>query len=358
MIEQSTGVPQGPWRRLYTNLRAFFSRFFALAVKPWRFAPLVIDYLLLLQSIWSGRRPGVDVVYPMLRIRKREAGHLARLILDHSSTVLQYDLHVAKAFPDGIDPPCVAVIYLDDVPQDVAANGYSIPADLHGLTCLLLVFETMMTLIVHVFYLTDWGWKSSINWILWGSFILILCLTSALFGDGTLTLTRRSDAPTPGCAVLLDNDFTLILIGNHSVVEAIAETNFSISTPNSVSEQFQIRGNADSRDIYYHILEALCEGGCFCIFVLCWFLFRPSSIVGGIVPLIAAIFTAACLLQFFNADQPRGASWAILGVVCCFFPPMLFVGIYLHTTSTALLALLWHLLAVFLFGLFMVGYTA
>ena len=88
---------------------------------------------------------------------------LARLILEHCRAVRQYKLRAATPFPQGIDPPCVAVIDLDDVPRHVVENGYSTQVDLYGLMCLLMLVETLITFTVHVF----------------------ICLT----GDGSLGLT-------------------------------------------------------------------------------------------------------------------------------------------------------------------------
>ena len=156
MIERFIDEPrQHFWRhRLYANLKAFFSRFFALACNPRRFIPLVVDCGLLLQSVWSGKQLGPDLVYPMLSIRKRQSGRLARLILEHSRDQWSYELHAPTPFPKGIDHPCVAVIDLDDVPPDVVQNEYSTQVDLYGLFCILMFFETMITLTVHV-YLFD-----------------------------------------------------------------------------------------------------------------------------------------------------------------------------------------------------------
>ena len=63
VIEQSTDAPQGLYRRrLYSNSRAFILRLFALVCAPRRFAPLVGDFWLLLQSTWSGKQWHWDLI--------------------------------------------------------------------------------------------------------------------------------------------------------------------------------------------------------------------------------------------------------------------------------------------------------
>ena len=293
----------------------------------------------------------------MLSIRKRQTEHLASLILDHCSTVRRHELYAAKAFPDGIDPPCVAVIDLDEVPQDVVTNKYSIGANHHGLACMLVLFEITMTLVVHVFYMSDWTWPGGLNWIICGSLNLFYCLIAVILGDGTLTLARRSDTFTPGCAVLLDHDFTVILIGSQSVVEAIAEANFNLSSPNSVWKKIKARGNQDNQEFHIYLLQAFCEGCCLCFVVLCWLLFRPST-AGEWVPLIAIIIIVTCLLQFFPPDRPRRIAFAFVGIGFCIVPPLIFLGFYVRATGTSMLPLLWHLVSFFLFFLFALGYPS
>ena len=300
LIERSTDVLQKISQRplLHENLKAFSSRFLALAYEPRHFAPLVVDYWLLLQSSWSRRQLGPDVVYPMLSIRKRQSGRLARLLLEHSrgdSHESLYELLATRTFPKGIDPPCVAVIDLDEVPRDVAENGYSTQVDRYGLTCMLMLFETIVTLIMHVFFLWEWGWMAWLNWVYGAILNIAFCAYAVLRGDGALMLALRSDTSTPGCAVFLDQDFTVILNGTQSVVEAIAESSFNLSHPNSVWK-FRLGGEGDDRDSSRDLLEALCEGAYLGMFSLSWLLFRPT--LGGTAPImVISIAIMAAILQ-------------------------------------------------------------
>ena len=231
----------------------------------------------------------------MLSIRKRQSGRLARLILEHSRDQWQYELHAPTPSPKGIDPPCVAVIDLDDVPPDVVQNEYSTQVDLYGPFCILMFFETMIALTVHVFYLFDWGWITWINWVSCIINNLGFCLYAVLCGDGTLTLARRSDTSTPGCAVLLDQHFMVVLNGNQSVIEAIAESGFNLSHPNLVWE-FPFGREDHGRDSPYDLIEALCDGACLAAFAACWLLFHPTTTLGGAVPIIV-ISSIAVILQ-------------------------------------------------------------
>ncbi|KAI9568548.1 hypothetical protein HD554DRAFT_742014 [Boletus coccyginus] len=170
------------WHRLCPNLRAFFSSSLALAREPGRFLFLVVDCYLLLQSsvTWVRRQSGPDLVYPMLSIRKRQSGRLARLILEHCR---------AERF--------------ELPPRD---NEDSTQVDLYGLTCLLMLFDICVCLF-------NWDRATWINFAGAIVFNLILCLYAVFREDGTLTLARRLDTSTLGCVVLLDQDFTVILNG-------------------------------------------------------------------------------------------------------------------------------------------------
>ncbi|KAF8547792.1 hypothetical protein OG21DRAFT_1607246 [Imleria badia] len=345
VVERSTDVPQESWRwrRLYPNLRAILSRFFTLAYKPRHFAPLVVDYWLLLQSNWSGK----------------QSGRLARLILEHSRDRWSSELHPTAPFPKGIDPPCVAVIDLDEVPEHVVENGYSTQVDIYGLICMLILFETMITFIVHVFHLFGSGWAIWLNWIYCAIVNLNFAFNAVLRGDGTLTLAQRLDTSTLGCAVLLDQDFTVILNGNQSVVEAITESSFNLSHPNSIGRR-SLGGENDGRDSSHDSLEALCEGACLTVFALCWLLlFRPST-VGGLVLLAIIVCIVACLLQMFPPDQitfRRRAMFAAIGFPSRILPPLLCLAIYTQvTTGSPIFAFSWHFLSAFLLGFFLAGY--
>ncbi|KAF8555095.1 hypothetical protein OG21DRAFT_1496566 [Imleria badia] len=375
-VVESPDVPQESRRhRFYANLRAFLSRFFALAFKPKSFAPLIVDYWLFLQSIWRGRQQGPDLVYPMLSIRKRQSGRLARLISEHCRAVRQYELRVGTPFPESIDPPCVAVIDLDEVPQEVIQKGYSTQVDLYGLMCMLILFETMITLILQACYIFDWGWVSAaVNWTYCTVLILVFCGYAVESGDGSLTLAQRSDTSTSGCVVLLDQDFTVVLNGNQSVVEAIAGSSLSLSHANSVG-MFVDRSLLEdlTRDSSYELLrtryslsvlwedfgealsesllEALCEAACFTFFTLCYLLLRPTTPMGTSAPLIVVIILAHLIpapqrLALF--PRLRLVAWLMrTGVRVAF--PLIFLSIYTQTPLP--FVFIWHYLSLFLFCL-------
>ena len=352
VIEQSTDAPQELYRRrLYSNSRAFILRFFALVWAPRRFAPLVGDFCLLLQSTWSGKQSGPDLVYPMLSIGIQQSGRLAKLILEHCKAVPQYELRAATPFPRGIDPPCVAVVDLDEVPQEVIAKGYSTQLDVHGLICMLMLLETMIILIIQVFFLDDWGPDAVICWVFYVFSILASCLTAALSGDGTLTLARRSDMSTPGYAILLDQDFTVVLSGNQNVVEAIGKGSFNLSHSNSVWNLTSTR--------WYRLrdypLETLCEVTYVTILTLFLLLFRPPSTLEWYLLSTAIILTVTWLLRMFSANQvslPRRAWFAATKLHHIALPPTLLFSIYSKTTTPASLFPFSPALFVFFFSSF------
>ena len=355
MVEWSTDVQQEEdQQRFNANLRAFFSRSFALVCKPRLFAPLVIDFWLLLQSFWSGKKLGPDLVYPMLSIRKRQSGRLARLILEHCRAVHLYELLAATSFPNGIDPPCVAVINLDKVPQNVVQSGYGTQFDLYGLICILVLLETFITTTVHTFYLFGGGWVAWFNWILGAVYFLIFCWIAATLGNGTLTPARRSNTSTPGYAVLLDQDFTVVLHGDTSIVEAIAESNFTLSHPNSVPRSV-LKDNG--RHIFHGLLAprdllgALCEAACLTVLMSCCLVFRHTAQEGTSLAIV--ISTA-----FLSSPPPwkltvaSGFVWLFLSTVQL-YPPLLFEVTYAQAMRRGLyFFLLWHSLPIFLFWVF------
>lgn len=160
-------------------------------------------------------------------------------------------------------------------------------------------------------------------------FNLIFCLYAVLRGDGTLTLAQRSNTTTPGCAVLLDQDFTVVLNGSQSVVEAIAENSFNLSHPNSVW-RLRLNGEDDDRDSSYDLLEALCEGACFVIFAACWLLFRPSTTLRGIAPMVAVCFIGG-ILQTSPPDHftPLQEAWFVVkAFISRGLPPLFFLILY------------------------------
>ena len=242
---------------------------------------------------------GPDLVYPMLSIGTRQSGRLAKLILEHCKTAPQYKFQAARPFPRGIDPPRVAVVDLNEVSQEVIAKGYSTQLDFHGLIWMLILFMTTITFVVEVFFPPDWGPATAYNWIIYALSSAMFCLGAVLAGDSTLTLACRSDMSTPGCAILRDQDFTVVLSGNQNIVEAIAESGFNLShsglmwNPKS-TRRYRLRA---------YSLETLCETACLTFLELFFLLlFRPST-VKWFLSLFAVIFIAALLLQMFPANQ-------------------------------------------------------
>ena len=239
----------------------------------------------------------------MLRIRKRQSGRLARLVLEHCRTVHQHKHRAATPFPRGIDPPCVAVIDLDEVPHHVVENGYSTQDDLYGLVWLLIHFETLIAFTIHVFSFSDWNGLAWHHWIRCVLLNLMFCFYAVFFGNGTLTLARRSDTSISirGCVVLLDQDFAVVLNGSQSVVEAIAESGFNLTHPNSVSGLGPGGEDIHGRDpsLSYTLLEGFCEGAYYIIFVSCWLLFQPLTSLGSMTPIV--IIAA---ITFFSRTSP------------------------------------------------------
>ena len=254
----------------------------------------------------------------MLSIRKRQSGRLARLILEHCRAVRQYELRAATPFPQGIEPPCVAVIHLGRVPRDTVGNEYSTQVDLYGLTCFLMLFD------IYVVYLFN---RSGVTWLtLLFSLNLILGLYAVFCGDGTLMLALRSDTSTPGCVVLLDQDFTVVLNGSQSVVEAIAESSFNLSHPNSV---WRLRPGVEDhgRDWSCDSLGALCETTYLILFTLRCLLSWSSATLGVMAPM-AAVFIIEGLLQRSPPDHfiPLRKLWfAVGGLASRGLSPLLFV---------------------------------
>ena len=256
------------------------------------------------------------------------------------------------------------MIDLDDVPPDVVQNEYSTQVDLYGLFCILMFFETMIALTVHVFYLFDWGWITWINWVSCIINNLGFCLYAVLCGDGTLTLARRSDTSTPGCAVLLDQHFMVVLNGNQSVIEAIAESGFNLSHPNLVWE-FPFGREDHGRDSPYDLIEASCDGACLAAFAACWLLFHPTTTLGGAVPIIVISLIAVILQRTPpNHFSPPQDPWLVAkNLSCRLLPPMLFLLIYGQATiETSFFTFNWQrevtVIPILLLLIFSAGYKA
>ena len=66
--------------------------------------------------------------------------------------------------------------------------------------------------------------------------------------------------------MLLDQHFMVVLNGNQTVIEAIAENGFSLSHPDLVW-MFHFGREDHGRDLPYDLIEALCNGACLTAFV-------------------------------------------------------------------------------------------
>ncbi|KAG6374076.1 hypothetical protein JVT61DRAFT_4718 [Boletus reticuloceps] len=310
------------WKKLARELQPFVSNFLALAsrfiqlcLKPEGLASIILDFWSLsLSIIWTGKQSGLDLLYPLTSLKKQKSGRLARLLLEHSRDLQQSNLHDASSRRDGVDPPLVAVIDLNEVSPEVIEKNYTIPADFYGFVVMVVFLEILISPILYIFSPIDLGpyikwlgeWVTYLfgDWIgAWFAFFASLVLSGAvvqgvyaitdvfmlsfyavLRGEGTLTLVRRSDVSAPGSAALLDRDFTVILTGTQSVVEAIAESSFSMS--HTLARKYQVEAWQLGQYLFYEALKALCQGVPFAILAGFWLLLNPTSLLMAIVPLV------------------------------------------------------------------------
>ena len=158
------------------NFKALASRFIQLAYRPANLAPIILDYWTLsLSIIWTERRPGPDLLYPFSSLVKQKSGGLARLLQGHSRDLQLKNLHVAASPREGIDPPRIAVIDLDEVPADIIERGYTVTADFYGFVAMTMFLEILISPIVYIFSPIDFtpylewlsGWVATLfgNWI-------------------------------------------------------------------------------------------------------------------------------------------------------------------------------------------------
>ena len=117
--------------------------------------------------------------------------------------------------------------------------------------------------------------------------ISFVCGYAVIRGEGTLSLVRRSDTSTPGSTVLLDRDFTVILTGTQSIVEAITESSFSMS--HTLTRRYQLELWQLCQCLCYEALEASCQGLPFAILAVFWLLLRPTSLLTACLPLVPAV---------------------------------------------------------------------
>ncbi|KAF8556786.1 hypothetical protein OG21DRAFT_1506191, partial [Imleria badia] len=300
---------------IFSNFMALAWRFIQLFCRPDHLASLVIDlWPLTMSFMWTPRQSGPDLLYPLSSLKKHKSGRLAKLLLEHSRYLQLQNLHVAASPRGGVDPPCVAVIDLHEVPPEIIERGYTVSADFFGFVVLVTFFEILLAPIVHIFFPADLSplyeslyedltqvfsdqvaaWIDFLvrlvlsgntpQWLYLIIVILGLCAYAVIHGESTLTLVRRSDLSTPGCAVLLDRDFTVILTGTQDVVEAIAERSFSMS--HTLPRRFQLIGWQFGQRLCYEILKACCQGVPFTMLAGFWLLLRPTSPQMALLPFI------------------------------------------------------------------------
>ncbi|KAF8556785.1 hypothetical protein OG21DRAFT_1495315 [Imleria badia] len=301
-----------------SRIKALAWRFIQLVCKPKHLASLILDlWSLSLSIIWTTRPSGPDLLYPLSNLKKHRSGRLARLLLEHSRDHQLRYFRFAASRRDGVDPPRVAVIDLDEVAPEIIERGYTISADFFGVIVLVTFFQILLIPILLIFLPVDFspiyewlcGWATYLfgewlgawfaflaglalpgttsQWLLATFLTFWLCCYAVFRGESTLSLVRRSDISTPGCAVLLDRDFTVIIIGIQYVVEAIAESSFTMS--HTIPRRYLVMGWLLGQDVCYEILKALCEGLPFAILAVFWFLLKPISLLTVCVPLVPIV---------------------------------------------------------------------
>lgn len=258
------------------------------ALDPVRLAQVFLDFASVVRSqFWDGRRTGPDFILPMTSLTKRQSGHLAKLVLQHSKALRKSELDctdaphqlraVAERIPDSPsrtesamttehqpEAPrhyAVAVLDLDDVPHRRLESQYTTSADAH----LMVLVPILLSLLV-ILGTRQWSPASE--------FIAVDFIAALILGPGTLTLIRRTAMhpteldPGPGCAVLMDDDVTVVIRGSQRIVEAVTEGGFYLSfadprptrgvTP--MTERWQEKQVVS--DTLYGALEGGCRGVC------------------------------------------------------------------------------------------------
>ena len=349
---------------LASHFEALVSRFIQLSLRPQHLAPVILDFCSLsLSIILTTEQPGPDLLYPFSSLKKLKSGRLARLLFEHSRGLPQRNLHDASSPRNGVDSPRAAVVDLGEVPPEIIERGYAVSADFYGFVVMLLLLEILIFPILHIFSPSDirpyYEWISKWSphwfghqfggWLSWYSgilsrvmhhsgytivAILLIGAYAVLEGEATLTLVRRSDVRTPGCAVLLGRDFTLILIGTQDVVEAIAESSFS--TSHTLAGNYRLEAWEFARRVGYESLEALCQGIPFAILGGFWLLSGPTSFLMAFVPLVPpmVISTATCIYTIRDPNrtvQERDDDFNETPAIICFLgivPTLLLILTY------------------------------
>ncbi|KAF8437640.1 hypothetical protein L210DRAFT_2338446 [Boletus edulis BED1] len=258
----------------------------ARALDPVRLAQVFLDFASVVRSqFWDGRRTGPDFVSPMTSLTKRQSGHLAKLVLQHSKSIrtfvldrtdaslqvddLQNDPHVvlnssshtsdsdAALERPAIHPQAVAVLDLDDVRDRHLESQYSTSADVDLMVLVPILLSLLVILRTH-------------QWSPASEFIAIDFIAALILGPGTLTLIRRTALhpteldPGPGCAVLMDDDFTAVIRGSQRIVEAVTEGGFYLSFADHRTAQgvIPITERWQEKQVVSDLLYGSLEGGC------------------------------------------------------------------------------------------------
>ncbi|KAG9317993.1 hypothetical protein JVU11DRAFT_53 [Chiua virens] len=270
------------------------------SLDPVCLADVLLEFASVVQSqFWDGRRTGPDFISPMASLTKRQSGHLAKLIFQHSNDLLaskpdnpdilcHQDETVVHGVPlhnsdSGtasvqeyveVHPQTVAVLDLangqegqeDQRPQKEQEIGpesqYATPAEIDLMVLVPILCSFLVILRTH-------QWSPS------AEFIVIDFIAALILGPGTLTLIRRTSLhpveldPDLGCAVLMDDDIVVVIQGSQRIVEAITEGGFYLSladsqilpraedpSPDPVTERWQ------EKQVVSDILHGTLEGGC------------------------------------------------------------------------------------------------
>ncbi|KIJ10673.1 hypothetical protein PAXINDRAFT_157552 [Paxillus involutus ATCC 200175] len=159
----------------------------------------------------------------MSSLTKRPSGHLSRLLLHHARDILQYEFEVAATSPpENHLPQIVAVIDLNEAPQDIVQGSYSTGADYCGLISLLILVEVLNWLIA----------PFSLASFFFFLHALVSYTFAPMLGDGVLSLIQRPQGfhvPIPAYAILLDEESNVVLRGSQGVVEAATLGGFRLS---------------------------------------------------------------------------------------------------------------------------------
>ena len=267
--------------------------------------------------------------------------------MEHSRYECPCDLKSARGSAQGIEPPCVAMIDLGKV-----SHKCNTQFDFFGLCCMAMFFQIMVTLVFHVFYLWDQGLFAPIFvWILSGTISVAFCIVAMVYGDGTLTLAQRSETSTPGSAVLLDQDFTVILNGNQGVIEAIVESGFTLSD-SPLSLVTVPRAKRPGQNLFHHFLGALCDSAYLSALVLCCLLFRSLSEKWSVVGAVAIL-----IISFFCPTSTPSTFLSIFKLIRI-FPPVLIIFTFCQDIGiTFFLYLKWPVVASFLSGMLLDFFT-